>query len=114
MVFANCSEQDVIYPLAVKKNALAQKRDLVLKKLTKMEKYSTHLVEDTDVLCKDGKMVIPKVLQHRAVHWYHHNLQHHGNTCLGNTCLEETLHVVLERYVKYHPITCQNLSYMSS
>ena len=42
MVFANRSEEDVIYPLTVKEIALAQERDLVLKKLTKMEKYSTH------------------------------------------------------------------------
>ena len=63
MVFANRREEDVIYPLTEKEIALAQERDLVLKKLTKMEKYSTHLVEDTEVLCKDGKMVIPKVLQ---------------------------------------------------
>ncbi len=49
----------MIYPLTVKKIALAQERDLILKKLTKMEKYSTYLVEDTTVFCKDGKMVIP-------------------------------------------------------
>ena len=67
MVFANHSKEDVIYPSTVKEIAFAQERDLVLKKLTKMEKYSTHLVEDTEVLCKDGKMVIPKVLQRRAV-----------------------------------------------
>ena len=82
MVFVNPSEEDVIYPLTVKEIALAQERDLVLKNLTKMEKYSTHLVEDTKVLCKDGKMVIPKILQHRAVSWYHHYLQHPGHTCL--------------------------------
>ena len=90
IVFANCSKEDVIYPLTVKEIALAQERDLVLKKLTKMEKYSTHLVEDTEFLCKDGKMVIPKVLQIRAVHWYHHYLQHPGHTCL-----EETLNAVM-------------------
>ena len=31
MVFANCSKEDVIYPLTVKEIALAQERDLVLK-----------------------------------------------------------------------------------
>ena len=67
MVFANCSKEDVIYPLTVKEIPFAQERYLVLKKLTKMEKYSTHLVEDTEVLCKDGKMVIPKVLQRRTL-----------------------------------------------
>ena len=47
MVFANCSEVDVINPLTVKENALAQDRYLVLKKLSKIDKYSTHLIEDT-------------------------------------------------------------------
>ena len=90
MVFSNRSEEDVIYPLTVKEIALAQERDLSLKKLTKMEKYSILLVEDTQVLCKDGKMVIPKVLQCRAVSWYHHYLQHPGHTHL-----EEMLHAVM-------------------
>ncbi len=90
MVFANHSKEDVIHPLTGKEISLAQERDLVLKKLTKMEKYSTHLVEDTEVQCKDGKMVIPKVLQCRAVSWYHHYLQHPGHTHL-----EETLHTVM-------------------
>ncbi len=36
MVFANRSKEDVIYPLTVEEIALAQERDLVPKKLTKM------------------------------------------------------------------------------
>jgi hypothetical protein len=48
------------------------------------------LVKDTQVLCKDGKIVIPKVLQHRAVNWYYHYLQHPGQTCL-----EEMLHAAM-------------------
>jgi hypothetical protein len=72
MVFAILSEEDVIYPLTVKEIALAQKDDAVLKKLSKTDKYSTQSVENTQVICKDGKMVIPKVLQNRAVSWYHH------------------------------------------
>ena len=40
--------------------------------------------------CKDGKIVIPKVLQHRAVSWYYHYLQHPGQTRL-----EETLHAAM-------------------
>jgi hypothetical protein len=80
MVFANHNKEDVIYPLTLKEIAQAQKEDTVLKKLNKTNKYSTQLVEDTQVLCKDGKMVIPKVLQFRAVSWYHHYLQHPGHT----------------------------------
>ena len=80
----------MIYSLTVKEIALAQEMDLVLKKLTKMEKYSTHLVEDTENPCKDGKMVIPKVLQCRAISWYHHYLQHPWHMRL-----EETLNVAM-------------------
>ena len=60
MVFANHSKEDVIQPLTVKEIAQAQKDDAVLKKLSKTDKYSTQLVEDTQVLCKDGKIVTPK------------------------------------------------------
>ena len=43
------------------------------------------LVEDIEVLCNDGRLVIPKKLQHRAVQWYHHYLQHPGHTRLEET-----------------------------
>ena len=60
MLFAKHSDKDVIYPLTVKEIALAQERDLVLKKLTKMEKYLTHLVEDTKSCAKMAKWSSPK------------------------------------------------------
>eukprot|EP00804_Cyclotella_cryptica_P004274 CCRYP_013473-RA/>CCRYP_013473-RA protein AED:0.30 eAED:0.53 QI:0/0/0/1/0/0/2/0/121 len=41
LVFANCSEEDVIYPLKVKEIAQAQTTDATLKKLSKHDKYST-------------------------------------------------------------------------
>jgi hypothetical protein len=90
MVFANRSEEDVIYPLTVNEIAQAQEDDSVLKKLSKTDKYSTELLEDTKVLGKDGKMVTPKALQRRAVSWNHHYLQHPGHTCL-----EATLHAAM-------------------
>ena len=70
MVFANRIKEDVIYPLTGKETALAQEDDLVLKKLSKTDKYFSQLIDDTPVPCKVGKMVILKVLQHRAVSWY--------------------------------------------
>jgi hypothetical protein len=82
IVFAHHSEEDVIYPLTVKEIAQAQEDNAVLKKLRKTDKYSTQLGEDTHVLYIDGKMVISKVHQRRAVSWYHHFLQHPGHTRL--------------------------------
>ena len=62
---------------------ISTKLDANLKKLE--DQYSTQLVESIEILCKDGKMVIPKALQHRAVSWYHHYLQHPGHTRLEET-----------------------------
>jgi hypothetical protein len=67
MVFTNGSKEDVIYPLTVNEIAQAQEDDVVLKKLSKADKYNTQMVEDTQVLCKDGKMVILIFLRHRGV-----------------------------------------------
>ena len=41
MVFANHSKEDVIYPSTVQEIAQAQEDDVVLKKLSKTDKYST-------------------------------------------------------------------------
>jgi hypothetical protein len=63
-VFANSSEDDAIYPLTVPKIATAQKDDNTLSKLHKKKNYSFELIDSVKVLCKDGKLVIPKNLQH--------------------------------------------------
>eukprot|EP00804_Cyclotella_cryptica_P014632 CCRYP_012682-RA/>CCRYP_012682-RA protein AED:0.35 eAED:0.34 QI:0/-1/0/1/-1/1/1/0/372 len=47
LVFANRSDEDVIYPLTVKEIAQAQTTDATLEKLSKHDKHSTQLVEDT-------------------------------------------------------------------
>ncbi len=44
-----------------------------------------HLIEDTKVLCKNGKLMISTSLRHRAVSWYHHYLQHPGHLHLEET-----------------------------
>jgi hypothetical protein len=46
---------------------------------------SFQLIENTKVLCKDDKMIIPASLQHRAFSWYHHYLQHSGHSRLEET-----------------------------
>ncbi len=90
-MFATHREEDEIYPLTTieaaeaqckdqelkvyyKKNAIMPKKDICLK-----------LVEDTKVLCKNGKLIIPASLQHRAEAWHHHYLQHSGHSRLEET-----------------------------
>eukprot|EP00804_Cyclotella_cryptica_P023782 CCRYP_011156-RA/>CCRYP_011156-RA protein AED:0.40 eAED:0.51 QI:0/0/0/1/0/0/3/0/266 len=65
--------------------AAAQQTDKMLDKLSLLEAYKPQLVENVQVLCKDGKLVIPQELQQRAVQWYHHYLQHPGTTRLEET-----------------------------
>jgi hypothetical protein len=96
-VFANQNKEDSIYPLTTREIVEAQQEDESLQE----QGYSTQLVENTEVLCKDGKMVIPKSLQHHVVAWFHHYLQHPGTKHL-----EETLH--LSMYWKGLRMTVQS------
>ncbi len=78
-----------IHPLTFNEIATAQKADWALQQ--NKDKYKKMLVENMNLLCKDGKLVMPKSLQHRAVSWYHNYLQHSGNTCLEETLMSKTV-----------------------
>ena len=47
LLFANRSEEEAIFPLTVNEIAESQQSDTALKKLTKKEKYTCELVENT-------------------------------------------------------------------
>ncbi len=86
-MFANQSKENTIYLLTIREIAEAQKHDIDFSTMTDRYGYTTQLIENTKVLCKHGKMVFSKSLQHYAVAWFHHYLQHPETTCL-----KETLH----------------------
>jgi hypothetical protein len=92
LVFAHHKEEEEVYPLTLTEIADAQRKDRELKaclrKNTTMPQkdIGLHLIDDTKVLCKHGKVMIPTSLRHRAVSWYHHYLQH-----LGHSRLKETM-----------------------
>ena len=71
-VFANRSEDDEIYPLTVSEIAEAQKADAEFKHCFKRNAVidkglEFKLVENTQCVCKEGRLVIPRPLQRRAV-----------------------------------------------
>jgi hypothetical protein len=89
-VFANRSDEDEIHPLTTAEITAAQWVDASLKHLFKRsalidQGLEIKLIENTTCVWKDGRLVIPKPLQVRAVKWYHHYLQHPGHTCLEET-----------------------------
>jgi hypothetical protein len=63
-----------------------------------------HLIEDIKVLCKNGKVMIPASLWHRAVSWYHHYLQHPGHSRLKEMMRSMMyltgMRTTIRRYVK--------------
>jgi hypothetical protein len=67
-----------------------------------------HLIEDTKMLCKNGKIIIPAFLRHRAVSWYHHYLQHPGHLRLEETMRSmmywKGMRTTIQRYIK----TCRS------
>ncbi len=103
-VFANQSEEKEIYPLKVKEIAKAQRLDRHFKTTVLKEKYEKTLIENTPVICKNGKFVIPRWLQHHAVSWFHHYLQHPGNTRLKEILKADMywkqMHSTVHLYVK--------------
>jgi hypothetical protein len=85
LVFANCSEENAVYPLTAWEIAESQSVDAAMGQLKHQPGYAIQLVKNTTTLCKDGNLVIPKAQQDRAVAWYHHYLQHPGSTHLVET-----------------------------
>ncbi len=85
LVFVHHKEEDEVYLLTIVEIAEAQCKDRELnfyyEKNTQVPQKNTcfHLIEDTKVLCKNGKIIIPASLRCRAVSWYHHYLQHPGH-----------------------------------
>jgi hypothetical protein len=78
-VFADCSDEDEIYPLTTVEISAAQWADASRKHLFTRnavidQGLEIKLIENTTCVCKDGRLVIPKPLQVHAVEWYHHYL----------------------------------------
>jgi hypothetical protein len=89
-MFANCGVEEEIFPLTTSEIAEAQKADIKVKHCFRRNAVldkglEVRLIDDTYVVCKDGKMIIPKPLQRCAVLWYHHYLQHPGHIQLDET-----------------------------
>ena len=88
LLFSHHKGEDEIYPLTLIEIADAQHKNQELKvyykKNAKMPQkdLSFQLIEDTKVQCKNGKIIIPTSLRHRAVSHY---LQHPGHSRLEET-----------------------------
>ncbi len=114
ILFAHHEEENKIYPLTLTEIADAQHKDQELyvyyKKNAKMPQkdIGLHLIEDTKVLCKNGKIIIPTSLRRRAISWYHHYLQHPKHLHLEETMRSmmywKGMHTTVRRYFK----TCRS------
>jgi hypothetical protein len=108
--FSNHGEEDEIYSLTTIEIANAQQKDqeikIYYKQNAKTPKEDVHfqLIANAEVLCKNDKLIIPAPLRHRAVSWYHHNLQHPGHPCLKETLRSvmywKGMHNTIQSYVK--------------
>jgi hypothetical protein len=101
-VFAHHEEEEEIYPCTTTEITEAHRKDQELKVYFKIKLYF-QLIEDTKVLCKNGKLIIPASLRHRAASWYHHYLQHPGHLRLEETIRSmmhwKGMHDTIQRYV---------------
>ncbi len=95
-------------PLTVSEIAEEQLKDKTLQQRKGLMKYEETLVENTYVLCIDGKLVIPKTLQNKAVAWYHHYLQHPGHTRLEETLKAAMYWPSMRNTVRKYVKTCKS------
>jgi hypothetical protein len=110
LMFAHHEEEVKIHPLTLTEIADAQCKDQELKVYFKIsakmpqKDICLHLIEDTKVLCKIGKIDVPMSLRHRAVSWYHHYLQHPEHLHLERTMRSmmywKGMRTTIQRYVK--------------
>jgi hypothetical protein len=110
LMFAHHKEEDKVYPLTLIEIADAQCKDHELKVYFKknakkpQKDMGIQLIEDTKVLCINGKIIIPTSLRHRAVSWYHHYLQHPGHSRLEETMRSvmywKGMRTTIQRYIK--------------
>jgi hypothetical protein len=112
LVFAHHKEEDNnnVYPLTLTEIADAQRKDQEVKvyhkKNAKMPQKDLrfHLIEDTKVLCKNDKIIIPTSIRRRAFSWYHHYLQHPGHLRLEETMRSmmywKGMRTTIRRYAK--------------
>jgi hypothetical protein len=110
LVFANPRQEEDRYPLTTIEIATAQKKAQQLKIYYKKMPYhqkkdiSLQIIDDTQALCKNDKLIIPTSLQHRAVSWYHHYHQHPGRSRLEEAIRSvmywKGMHYTVRSYVK--------------
>ena len=60
-------------------------RSLQQKVKKNKEKFHTKQLEDHELLCINGKIVVPKVLQPKIINWIHTYLVHPGATRMEMT-----------------------------
>ena len=110
-VFTNNKSNDEIFPLTVAEIADAQRSDAKWKQFFKTKdpkrKIRKVIIDETEVLVKDqSRLVIPKVLQARALQWYHHYLQHPGISRLEETLVAVMYWPGLRADVRRHVKSC--------
>ncbi len=110
LVFAHHKKDEEVYPLTLTEIADAQRKDQELKAYFKknaimpQKDMGIQLIEDTKVLCKNGKVIIPTSLCQRAVEWYHHYLQHPGHSRLEEMVRSvmywKGMHTTIRKHIK--------------
>jgi hypothetical protein len=114
LVFAHHKEEEEVNPLTLTEIADAQRKDQELKAYFKkhaimpQKDIGLHVIEDTKVLCKNEKVIIPTSLWHRAVSWYHNYLQHPGHSRLKETMRSVMYWKGMRTTIRRHVKSCRS------
>ena len=105
---ANCRNKGENYPLNIGEIAENQIKDKALQHQKMFSNYDEIIIENTCVLYKNGNLVVPKTLQHKAVAWYHHYLLHPGHTRLEEMLRAAMYWKNMTKDVRYYVKKCKS------
>ncbi|MDY6959585.1 MAG: integrase [Halobacteriota archaeon] len=79
----------------------------LLKKVENHKDYSIKTFRGSNVICHNGKIVVPAALQKRTVEWYHEMLCHPGETRTEETIRQHMTWKNLRQHVQQCVKTCE-------
>ena len=107
--FFNIQEiESTTFPMSPPLIALEQRKDKQLQSLVqkKSNEFSTKVVENETLITRQGKILVPTVLQPRIIEWVHTYLRHPGSTRMEATIRQTLTWKGMRQQIETHVKKC--------
>ncbi len=86
-----------------------QKKDPVVSRQLEDNDKEVHVdtIEDAELVCLNGRIIVPHSLRQRVIEWYHTYLAHPGIRCMTDMVSKLYFWPKMEQEIKKHIKTCR-------